>query len=149
MNRISLLRTVGKGQKGRVLEENDSNANGPQLNNAGEYRLQFPRSDARELDAFAFVVLVSPPSSMQSVAHLRKSLLSFHSSGTIDDERELFDLLVTARPALLNLFDVPPRSEAERKDLQQGAYVKSILGIIIVLRVVAQASSPSMASSRM
>lgn len=59
---------------------------------------------------------------MQSVAHLRSSLISFTSSGTVDDERELFDFLVAARPALLNLFDVPPRSEIERKDLQQGAY---------------------------
>lgn len=85
------------------------------------FRHMFPRP-RRVQKSGRVRVCCSPPSLMQSLAQLRSTLLSFSTLGTVDDERELFELLVSALPSLLNLFDVPPRSETEQKNLREGVY---------------------------
>ncbi|KAI0063325.1 hypothetical protein BV25DRAFT_416650 [Artomyces pyxidatus] len=57
---------------------------------------------------------------MESLSELRAILYAVLSPGSAVDEQELFDLLVQHRGALVKVFDVPPRSENERKELQGG-----------------------------
>jgi len=63
--------------------------------------------------------------SMNSLSPLRAILPSVLNSGATTDERELFDLLVVSRLALINLFYVNPQCEAERKELQSGTQTPS------------------------
>lgn len=66
---------------------------------------------------------LSLPLIMESVSHLRTGLLSAIGEGGAGNEKELFDDLVECRSTLVNLYDLPPRSEAERKELQGGEHV--------------------------
>jgi hypothetical protein len=60
---------------------------------------------------------------MESLIRLRSILLGALEAEKTIDERELFDLLVLHRRNLVNLFNVRPPSEDERKELQKGAYL--------------------------
>ncbi|TFY78581.1 hypothetical protein EWM64_g5435, partial [Hericium alpestre] len=57
---------------------------------------------------------------MESLFQLRAILHNVCRSGSVGDEQELFDSLVVNKPVLLNVFDVKPPSEAERRELQAG-----------------------------
>ncbi|THH18242.1 hypothetical protein EW146_g2707 [Bondarzewia mesenterica] len=57
---------------------------------------------------------------MEPVSPLRTNLSYLLGSRGSGDEKELFDQLVQYRPALVKLYDVPPRSDAERRELQGG-----------------------------
>jgi nuclear pore complex protein Nup205 len=60
---------------------------------------------------------------MESLVRLRSILLGALEAQNSIDERELFDLLVLHRRNLVNLFDIQPPSEDERKELQSGTYL--------------------------
>ncbi|KAH9064457.1 nucleoporin Nup186/Nup192/Nup205 [Lactarius vividus] len=57
---------------------------------------------------------------MESLPRLRSILLTTLEPQNNIDEQELFDLLVLHRRNLINLFDVSPPSEDERRELQSG-----------------------------
>jgi hypothetical protein len=57
---------------------------------------------------------------MESLPRLRSNLLTTLDPQNNIDEQELFDLLVLHRRNLINLFDVNPPSEQERRELQSG-----------------------------
>ncbi|KAI0289640.1 nucleoporin Nup186/Nup192/Nup205 [Russula brevipes] len=57
---------------------------------------------------------------MESLIRLRSALHGTLEAQNAVDEQELFDLLVLHRHDLVNLFDVKPPSEDERKELQSG-----------------------------
>ena len=57
---------------------------------------------------------------MESLPRLRSILLTALDPQNNIDEQELFDLLVLHRRSLINLFDVNPPSEDERRELQSG-----------------------------
>ncbi|KAH9982000.1 nucleoporin Nup186/Nup192/Nup205 [Russula compacta] len=57
---------------------------------------------------------------MESLTRLRSALLGTLEAQNAIDEQQLFDLLVLYRRNLLNLFDMKPPSEDERKELQSG-----------------------------
>jgi hypothetical protein len=59
---------------------------------------------------------------MESLIRLRSALHGTLEAQNTVDEQELFDLLVLHRHNLVNVFDVKPPSEDERKELQSGAY---------------------------
>jgi len=58
---------------------------------------------------------------MESLSRLRSILLTtLEPQNNNVDEQELFDLLVLHRRNLINLFDVSPPSDDERRELQSG-----------------------------
>ena len=57
---------------------------------------------------------------MESLPRLRSILLTTLEPQNNIDEQELFDLLVLHRRNLIDLFDINPPSEDERRELQSG-----------------------------
>ncbi|KAI0042606.1 hypothetical protein FA95DRAFT_1610066 [Auriscalpium vulgare] len=57
---------------------------------------------------------------MQPLSQLRAVLLGVTVPGNVVDEQELFDLLISYRSSLVNVYDVKPPSEAERREVQGG-----------------------------
>ncbi|KAI0297000.1 nucleoporin Nup186/Nup192/Nup205 [Multifurca ochricompacta] len=63
---------------------------------------------------------------MQSLTRLRSVLLATLEPQSSIDEQELFDLLISHRRDLVNLFDMGSPSEQEKKELQTGASFRTI-----------------------
>jgi hypothetical protein len=62
---------------------------------------------------------------MESIERLRVVLLNVVNGRVIHNgEQELFDELMVHKSALVNLFDVGPRSQQEQRELESGALTK-------------------------
>jgi nuclear pore complex protein Nup205 len=60
---------------------------------------------------------------MEAISHLRATLLaSLSGRAGPHGEQELFEELMVCQSSLLSLFNVGPRSQAEQREVEAGAY---------------------------